>query len=160
MYKLIDKYNVIVGSCITLLSVILGQHWYLFAAFLFFNIIDWLSGWYKARVLKKENSKVGLKGILKKVGYWGIIATAFIVANTLVAMGKDILSIDLDFLILLGWFTLASLMVNEVRSILENFVELGYKVPEFLVKGLAITDLLINKKIDIPEESDKNEQSV
>ena len=156
MNKLIDKYNAVIGGTITLLSVVLGQYWYLFVAFLFFNVMDWITGWYKAWTLKKENSKTGLKGIIKKVGYWGLIATAFMVANTLVAMGKDILNVDLNFLILLGWFTLASLLVNEVRSILENFVELGYKVPEFLVKGLAVTDLLINKGIDIPgkEEND------
>ena len=41
---------------------------------------------------------------------------------------------------------LASLIVNEARSILENLVEMGYDVPDFLVKGLAVTQKLIEAK--------------
>ena len=63
-------------------------------------------------------------------------------------LGQDLLGINLDFLLLLGWFTLACLLVNEVRSILENLVECGYAVPEILVKGLAVTEKLINAKMD------------
>ena len=65
-------------------------------------------------------------------------------------MGQDILHVDLNFLAMVGWFTLACLMVNEARSILENLVECGYNVPNVLIKGLAVTDKLINK--DTEEE--------
>ena len=47
---------------------------------------------------------------------------------------------------LVGWFTLACLMVNEARSILENLVECGYNVPEILIKGLEVADEMINKE--------------
>ena len=69
---------------------------------------------------------------------------AFLVANVFVHMGTDILHVDLSFLMMVGWFTLACLMVNEARSILENLVECGYDVPNVLIKGLAVTDKLIN----------------
>jgi toxin secretion/phage lysis holin len=144
--ELVNKYNAIVGSVVMILTAFFGQFWYLFAAFLVFNIIDWLTGWAKARKLKQESSQIGLKGILKKVGYWVIILVAFMIANILVILGQEFLGIELSFLLLFGWFTLASLMVNEVRSILENLVEMGYKVPEFLIKGLAVTERLINEK--------------
>ena len=49
-------------------------------------------------------------------------------------------------MLLLGWWVLASLIVNEARSILENLVEMGYDVPGFLVKGLAVTQKLIEAK--------------
>ena len=49
-------------------------------------------------------------------------------------------------MLLLGWWVLASLIVNEARSILENLVEMGYDVPDFLVKGLAVTQKLIEAK--------------
>jgi toxin secretion/phage lysis holin len=144
--ELVNKYNAIVGSIVMVLTAFFGQFWYLFAAFLVFNIIDWLTGWAKARKLKQESSQIGLKGILKKVGYWVIILVAFMIANILVILGQEFLRLELSFLLLFGWFTLASLMVNEVRSILENLVEMGYKVPEFLIKGLAVTERLINEK--------------
>lgn len=60
------------------------------------------------------------------------------------------LGVNLEFLTLLGWFTLASLLVNEIRSILENLVECGYDVPDFLIKGLAVTEKLIHAGVDIP----------
>lgn len=142
--KVIDAYNAIVGAAVTVLTAIFGIYWYIFAAFLMFNVFDWLTGWYKSRKLKKESSSVGLKGILKKLGYWVIIAVAFIVSYVFVHMGTDILNVDLSFLTMVGWFTLACLMVNEVRSILENLVECGYNVPTVLVKGLAVTEKLIN----------------
>lgn len=56
--------------------------------------------------------------------------------------------IELDFMTMLGWFTLATLLVNEIRSILENLVESGYEVPTILIKGLAVTEKLIQSKQD------------
>ena len=141
---LTDKYNAFAGAIVTILTAIFGVYWYIFAAYFLLNVIDWLTGWYKSRKLKKESSSVGLKGILKKLGYWVIIAVAFIVSYVFVHMGTDILNVDLSFLTMVGWFTLACLMVNEVRSILENLVECGYNVPAVLVKGLAVTEKLIN----------------
>ena len=47
--------------------------------------------------------------------------------------------------VLLGWFVLASLLTNEIRSICENFVEAGYKVPKILTKGLEVAEKVVNK---------------
>lgn len=141
---IINWYNAIAGGVVMLLSGLFGQFWYLFGAFLLLNVIDWLTGWAKARKLKQESSSMGLLGLIKKLGYWVMIIVAFLASSVLTALGTDILQINLDFLILLGWFTLASLLVNEIRSVLENLVEMGYEVPAFLVKGLAVTDELIN----------------
>lgn len=146
--KIIDAYNLTVGAVITLLTGLFGVFWYIFAAYLVLNIFDWLTGWYKSRKLKKESSKVGLKGILKKLGYWVIIAVAFLMSNIFVNMGTDILHVDLSFLMMIGWFTTACLMVNEVRSIIENLVECGYNVPNVLISGLAVTERLLNKDIE------------
>lgn len=95
---------------------------------------------------------MGFRGILKKVGYWIIIAIAFLIPAVFIHLGKDVMGIDLGFLVLLGWFTLASLLVNEIRSILENLVECGYHVPEFLIRGLAVTERLIHAGVNMPDE--------
>jgi len=143
----IDKYNAFVGAAVVILSAIFGQFWYLFALYLLFNVLDWLTGWAKARKLKQETSKAGLQGALKKLGYWVIVLVAFLIPTALIQLG-GLIGVNLSFLELLGWFVLASLMVNEARSILENLVEMEYNVPAILIKGLAITDKLINKKAD------------
>ena len=147
-----DTYNAAVGAVVAVLSAIFGVYWYLFAGYLILNILDWGTGWYKARKKKQESSYVGLKGIVKKTGYWVIILVAFLVPALFIHLGQDLLGINLDFLTLLGWFTLAALLVNEVRSILENLVECGYEIPNFLIRGLAVTDKLIHAGVDIPDD--------
>lgn len=144
MSKIIDTYNAIVGGTVALLSYIFGEHWILFALFLAFNVIDWITGWMKSRINKKENSVVGWKGALKKLGYWLMIGVAFGASVVFIEIGK-VLSIDLQITVLLGWFVLASLLVNEIRSICENFVETGFNVPKILTKGLEVADKAINK---------------
>lgn len=119
---------------------------YLFGIYLLLNILDWLTGWYKARVKKETNSKAGLKGIVKKVGYWVILLIAFLIPYMFRRLGKDLLDIDLSYLSAMGWFTLANLLVNEIRSILENLIACGYRVPDVLKRGLEITEKVINEK--------------
>lgn len=142
---IIDGYNAVVGTIIAVLSYILGEHWMLFAAFLLLNVTDWITGWMKSRMTKKENSVKGWKGVLKKLGYWIMIMVAFGASAVFVEIGNAI-GIDLGITTLLGWFVLASLIVNELRSILENFVEAGYSVPTILIKGLEVADRVVNKE--------------
>lgn len=139
-----NNYNAFVGAIIAVLSVVFGEHWYLFALFLLLNVADWLTGWMKSRIMKKENSVKGWTGVLKKLGYWLMVIVAFAISAGLIEIGKT-LGMNLGITTLLGWFVLASLIVNEGRSIVENFVEAGFKVPSILVKGLAVADKLINK---------------
>ena len=145
--KVIDTYNAIVGSIVAVLSYIFGEHWILFALFLAFNLADWITGWMKSRIAHKENSKTGWKGVLKKLGYWIMIAVAFGASAVFVEIGKTI-GVDLGITTLQGWFVLASLLVNEIRSICENFVEAGYNVPQILIRGLEVADKAINKEAD------------
>ena len=141
---IIDVYNAIVGTVVAVLSYILGEHWILFVAFLLLNIADWITGWMKSRMAKKENSVKGWKGVLKKLGYWLMIMVAFGASAVFIEIGKTI-GVDLQVTTLLGWFVLASLLINEIRSILENFVEAGLNVPVVLIKGLEVADKLVNK---------------
>lgn len=146
--KVLEKSNVVWGAVATFLAAVFGQYWFLFVGFLVLNIVDYATGVIKAKFYQKnESSAVGAKGILKKVMYWVVIGIAFFVSDCFIKFG-DILGLNLSFLILFGWFTLASYVVNEIRSILENCVVMGINVPEFLIKGLDITQKLMNSKTD------------
>lgn len=140
-----DTYNAIVGGIVAVLSFVFGEHWILFAIFLLFNVADWLTGWMKSRMAGKENSVKGWKGVLKKLGYWLMILVAFAASAVFIEIGNT-LGMDLGITTLLGYFVLASLLVNELRSILENFVEAGYNVPTVLVKGLEVADKVVNQE--------------
>lgn len=140
---IIDGYNAVVGAVVAVLSYVLGEHWILFVAFLALNFADWITGWMKSRMAGKENSVKGWQGVLKKLGYWIMIMVAFGASAVFIEIGKAI-GVNLGITTLLGWFVLASLIINEIRSILENFVEAGYNVPTILVKGLEVADKVVN----------------
>lgn len=112
---LTDNYNAFVGAVIAVLSMVFGEHWYLFALFLLLNIADWVTGWMKSRIMKKENSVKGWKGVLKKIGYWIMITFAFMIAAGLIEIG-EIIGVDLQITTLLGWFVLASLIAAFLYS--------------------------------------------
>lgn len=147
-----DTYNAVVGGIVACLTMIFGEHWILFAGFLLFNIVDFITGIMKSKLAGKENSTKGWQGVLKKLGYWIMILIAFIMATLFIDIGKAI-NVDLGVTTLLGWFVLASLTINEIRSILENLVHAGYNVPSILINGLEVAEKIINKE----SEEEKNE---
>lgn len=151
--NVIDAYNAVVGAIVAILSYVLGEHWILFAGFLLLNVADWITGWMKSRMMGKENSVAGWKGALKKLGYWLMIAVAFGSSAVFIEIGK-VIGVDLGVTTLLGWFVLASLLINEIRSIVENFVEAGFDVPVVLIKGLEVADKAINKESGDDENED------
>ena len=51
-----DKYNAIAGAAVAILTAVFGIYWYVFAAFLLLNVIDWLTGWYKSHKKKEERN--------------------------------------------------------------------------------------------------------
>lgn len=152
----IDKYNLIVGGVVAILSYVLGKHWILFAAFLVLNLVDFFTGWLKSYITKKESSSKGLLGILKKFAYWIIVGVSFGMCAIFIDIG-NVLGIDLGVTSLLGWFVLAMLIINEIRSILENLVEAGVNVPTVLIKGLEVASKLVDAGVGVPGETDQNE---
>lgn len=142
--KVIDTYNAILGAAVAVLSYVLGPHWFLFAIFLLLNVFDWITGWIKSKKTGKTSSKAGMWGIMKKFGYWMLIIASFSITAGFTELGS-ILGMDLGVTTLLGWFVLASLLVNEARSICENLVEMGINVPTILVKGLQAANRVVNQ---------------
>lgn len=152
--KEFDKVNVIYGVIATMGVALFGKYWLLFFGFLVLNAVDYITGYCKAKFYKKnESSAIGAKGILKKVWYWIVIGMAFFVSMSFVHMG-EIIGINLSFVQLFGWFTLATYLINEVRSILENLVEMNVRVPAFLIAGLDVTQKLLDTKTEIKESEE------
>lgn len=139
---LVDKVNLIFGGIVFFLDHIFGKHWILFAAFLLLNIIDYITGIIKSRINKNVNSNRGSIGIMKKIGYWLMICVAFMMGTIFIEIGETI-GVNLQVTTLIGWLVLATFIINEIRSILENFVECGYNVPKFLTKSLEVANKVI-----------------
>jgi len=105
----------------------------IFCSLFILNILDCLTGWYKAKVLKRENSK----GIINKISIWILVLISFIVSFCLKQI-KIIIPIDVGVSIYLGWLTLILLIINEARSIVENLIESNVKVPKWLSSSLEV----------------------
>lgn len=143
---IIDKINALYGVVVALLSYVLGEHWILFAGFLLLNVADYVTGCLKSRINGKSNSMKGAQGVLKKLGYWLMIMVAFGMSGIFIEIGETI-GINLEISTMIGWFVLASLIINELRSILENFVEAGYDIPAFLINGLEVANKVIESQM-------------
>lgn len=139
----LDKVNVVGALIATFLAAVFGKYWFLFAGFLVLNLVDWFTGWAKSRRTHCESSKTGAIGAMKKVGYWIVIGAAFFISTSFIRMG-EIIGVNLTFVQMFGWFTLASYLINEIRSILENLVEMNIWVPAFLIAGLDVTQKLLD----------------
>ena len=138
MATFLHRVNLIGGAIVAALAAVLGQYWFLFVGLLICNIIDWLTGWAKSSMKGESCSKVGAIGAMKKICYWVVIGIAFFIGFAFEAMGESI-GVNLVFMDFVGWFTLANYLVNEIRSVLENLVEMNVPVPDFLVSGLRVT---------------------
>lgn len=137
MLKITEYMQWIYSLVLTTVTTVFGEHWILFFIYLLLNIIDTLTGWAKARINNNESSSVALIGIIRKMCYWIMILIAFLIPVGFQELG-EIINLDLSVTVFLGWFVLASLIINEYRSILENLVEAGCNVPQILIKGLEV----------------------
>lgn len=133
--KIFNKLTNSIGIITTTLTSILDIEWILFAGYLVLNIVDYLTGTIKAKITKTESSNKGIIGIIKKFCYWILIGITFFISFLLTKLGQKI-GVNLDFIMLFGWFTLTCLTINESRSIIENLIEMGIEVPSFVKSGL------------------------
>jgi toxin secretion/phage lysis holin len=147
---------------ISIFVIIFGKYWYIFVGFMVLNIIDWLTGLLKAISNKDISSHLGFIGLIKKLGYWVIIGIAFFLSYIFVKLGNEIFDINLSVMYLLGWFTLISLINNEIISILENLAILNIRVPSILTKSLKISKKLLSdteKRILNKKDKSKTKKS-
>lgn len=145
--KVFNKISTIISVISTTFTSIFGIEWVLFMGYLILNIVDYLTGTLKAKIKKVESSNKGLIGIIKKICYWVLIGVSFLISYLLMQLGNK-LNINLEFIMLFGWFTLACLIINESRSIIENLIEIDIYVPIFLKKGLETYENIIKSTIE------------
>lgn len=89
------------------------------------TIIDFLTGLFSLYITKTKNGSTGIKGTLKKISYFAIIAVSVILGN-IMKMGSSLRNI-----------VIYSLIFAEVVSILNNCKSLGItKLPVILVNTL------------------------
>lgn len=94
-------------------------------------IVDYMSGMLKAWALEELSSKVGLRGIVKKLSYLMLVCVAGVV-DWLLWSGLRQVGITLDFGFCFGLMVTVWLIINELISIMENLDALKVPMPPFL----------------------------
>lgn len=84
-----------------------------------FVIIDYITGVFKAMVLKKYSSEIGFHGITKKICMFIFIGMANIIDNEMLGHSEVLRDAAAMFY-----------LANEGLSIIENTIELGLPVPD------------------------------
>ena len=97
------------------------------------NIIDYVTGIAAAKYREEEvSSYKGLRGIIKKVCMWLLIAVGAMIDWLIIYAGNNIgIHIPVNFLI--ACIVAVWLIANEIISILENMLDIGVKIPPFLL---------------------------
>lgn len=102
------------------------------AILIFVMAVDYASGMIRAWVKDELCSKVGVKGIVKKVGYLLAVAVA-IVTDWVVQTAAGQLGVDFGGFFFFGLLVTIWLVLNECISILENISQIGVPLPSFLL---------------------------
>lgn len=98
-------------------------------------IVDYISGMSKAYINGEWSSKVGFQGIVKKVGYMGVVIVAAVM-DWVIYSGLKGVGVDIKMSYYLGLIVVIWLLINECISVLENLGEIGVPLPTFLIKGI------------------------
>lgn len=119
-------------------------------------IIDYMSGMLKAWGNDELSSKVGLKGIIKKLCYLMLVCVAGVV-DWLIFSGLRKVGITLDFGFCFGVIVTIWLIINELISILENLEALKVPMPSFLRALVGHLKQAVEVKADKETEDKKHE---
>lgn len=116
--------NFITGTLFTGITYFLGGWDMALEILLWMIVLDYLTGVFKAIFNKKLNSEVGIKGVIKKVGYLIIVAVA-VMLDRIIGDTGAIRNIVIFFFV-----------ANEGISLVENWVAMGLPMPKVIIDTL------------------------
>lgn len=145
--------QVIISAALATLASYLGALAVPIIVLMVMMIIDYLTGMSAAWINNELSSKVGAKGILKKIGYMALIVVAAGV-DYLIWSGVAAVQVNVGYQMWFGLLVAVWLIINEMISILENLRRMDVPLPNFLVRVLS----RIKHTVDTSEkEEQKND---
>ena len=94
-------------------------------------VLDYISGISAAFVNRELDSRIGILGIIKKVGYLLIVAVGMTLDYLICLLGARF-GLTLEDRFFMGLLVTIWLVINECISILENTAATGAPVPPFV----------------------------
>ena len=97
------------------------------------NIIDYGTGLAAAKYRSQHiNSYKGLRGIIKKVSMWLLVAVGAVI-DQLLLYASTTVGFKIPFSFLVAGVVAIWIICNEIISILENIKDIGVPIPSFLL---------------------------
>ena len=116
--------NFITSTLLTTVVYFLGGLDIALKTLLIFILLDYITGLCKAIVNKKVNSIIGVKGIIKKIGYLIVVALSVQLDNITGSTG------------VLRTLVIYFFVANEGISVLENWGSIGLPLPKKIIETL------------------------
>lgn len=97
------------------------------------NVIDYITGlWAAGYRTESVNSYKGIRGIIKKVCMWLLVVIGAWI-DILINYAIECAGISLTIPFVVATVVAVWLVVNEIISILENMLDIGVRMPPFLL---------------------------
>lgn len=128
-----EKFWLYFGMVSGMILSFLGGRDNLLIALMAFILIDFATGMLSAGISGKLSSKVGHRGVLKKLAYFLLVGFAHVV---------DVYVIHVETDYKFRAIAIVLILANEGISILENLAELGVPIPQ---KLLGLFESMKNK---------------
>lgn len=126
-----DALKITISAALAAVAVYLNRLLIPVLVLLALNGADYASGVWAAWVRDELNSRVGLMGFARKLGYWLMVVVGigidYILAHAGAVIGQDI-----HPPCMVGWLMIVWLSLNELISIMENVARAGGPVPPWL----------------------------
>ena len=119
--------------------------------------VDYATGLIKAYYAAELSSKIGFKGIVKKISYFVVVAVGMGVDWLIeYALGKGGITYSGVFAIAI--IVIIWLVINEMISILENLAAIGVPIPKFLIKIIGKLKNQTENKANTEDNGDDDKE--
>ena len=122
------------------------------------NVIDYITGCVASKYRDEElNSYKGIRGIIKKICMWLLVLIGAWM-DMLLEYAAEYIGYDIKLSFFVATVVCVWIVVNEIISILENMLDIGVKLPPFLLPLAKRIKKTVEDKTGIDEEEMSNER--
>ncbi len=126
-----NGWKILIAAVLAALGAYLRQLAAPLAVLIAVLVLDYISGISAAFVNRELDSRIGILGIIKKVGYLLIVAVGMVLDYLIQMLGGEF-GLSMEGTYFVGLIVIIWLIINECISILENTAATGAPVPPFV----------------------------
>ena len=123
------------------------------------QVIDYATGLVAAKYrFEQISSYKSFKGIAKKICMWLLVIVGGVL-DWIITYAAESAGLDIGVSFVVACIVCVWLMCNEIISILENMVDIGVKLPPFLMKITKRLQSSVENKADINDNEENKEDN-